>query len=126
MVNTKTNTLNSSLATTHNPISLIITWCHLIVSQETGLIQWFKVDQPDLIMNEKDKENAKLTILDTVEKEFNLDLTIGETSELEQIAHMQYNKQYTQMIMASSTGIIGRLEVAADKLNDDDDEEDQN
>jgi hypothetical protein len=40
--------------------SIIMTHVHLIVSQEEGLIQWFKIDLPEEYASEKENQDRKL------------------------------------------------------------------
>ena len=91
------------------------------------MVQWFKLELPDVVIGEKaDSHERHLTVTDEVEQEWNLGLTIGETGENEFIAHMHYTKSFRQLIMGTHTGLFGRLEVQAEAINyDEEDEEAQ-
>jgi len=42
----------------------------------------------------------------------------------EHIAHMHYTRGFKQLIMGTTTGVFGRLEVEAEAINYDEEEED--
>lgn len=46
---------------------MLITHVHMIISMEEGLIQWFKLEQPEFNLNDKEGADQKLRILDEVE-----------------------------------------------------------
>lgn len=96
---------------------------HMLISLEEGIIQWFKLELPEVVLGEKDNSDRSLKVLEEIEQEFALNMTIGESDEPEYIAHMHYAKSFTQLIMATETGVLGRLEVEAEAINYDEDEE---
>lgn len=122
MVSPKSLKKENELFLANRCACVTFTHVHLIVSQEDGIIQWFKIEPPD-IYNEKEKEDPKLKILDEVEQEFDLGMNIGETGEKEYIAHMHYSKDFGQLIMGTHSGLFGRLEVQAENNLDEEDEE---
>lgn len=110
-VDTKTLKLENQLQVQNKVASIIMTHVHLIVSQEEGLIQWFKIDLPEEYASEKENQDRKLQVLDEIEQEFIFESHIGETGEREFISHMHYSRSFSQLIMGTPTGLIGRLEV---------------
>ena len=50
-------------------------------------------------------------------------MTIGETGETEFIAHMHYSRSFKQLVLGTETGVLGRLEVEAEMINYDEEEE---
>jgi hypothetical protein len=61
----------------------LFTLKHLVVSLADGLVNWYKLELPHVMVNEKDDGSKKLAVLDEVEMDWNLGYTIGETGESE-------------------------------------------
>lgn len=97
----------------------------MIISLEEGLIQWLKLELPEVIIGDKDKGPQIMKVIDDIELEFRLGMVIGETGEFEFIAHMHYSRTFKQLVLGTETGVIGRLEVEAEMINYDEDEDDQ-
>ena len=75
-------------------------------------------------MGEKgENHDRKLTVSQEVEQEWNLGLQIGETGENEFVAHMHYTKSFKTLVMGTHTGLFGRLELEAEQINYEEDEE---
>lgn len=76
------------------PACCTLTHKHMLVSLEEGLIQWLKLELPEAVIGDKDKSSQHIKVLDEVEQEFRLGMTIGETGEYEFIAHMHYSRSF--------------------------------
>ena len=103
--------------------AILLTQKHLIVSQDDGLLQWFKLDLPVILSSDKDNDTKHLTVENVVEMEWNLNRTIGETGDYEVVSHMHYSRDFRQLIIGTSTGMFGRLEIEAEAVNFEEDEE---
>jgi len=123
MVNPKTGVKEHTLALGGRAFCCIFTLKHLIVSMEDGLMNWHKLDVPTFLANEKDDGTKRLTVLDEIGQEWNLGFTIGETGEHEVISHMHYSRSFKELVMGTTTGLFGRLEVEAEQLDEGEDEE---
>lgn len=103
--------------------AILLTQKHMIVSQDDGLIQWFKLDLPVILSTDKDNDTKHLTVENVVEMEWSLNRTIGETGELEIVSHMHYSRNFRQLVLGSSTGLFGRLEIEAEAVNYEEEED---
>ena len=95
----------------------------MIVSLEEGLIQWMKLELPDVIVGDKEGVDQSLKVLDEVEQEYQLSIYVGESEEHDHMTHIHYCKNFKTLIMGTETGVLGRLEVQAEAINYDEEEE---
>jgi len=73
-----------------------------------------------------DKEaNNPLKIIEEIEQEFALNITVGESDIPEYIAQMHYTKSFKALILGTETGVFGRLSVEAEPINEEEEEDDQ-
>lgn len=59
-VDTKTMKQENQLMLTNRPACILLTHVHMIISQEEGLIQWFKIEQPEEYSGDKENQDKKL------------------------------------------------------------------
>lgn len=62
-------------------------------------------------------------MLEEIDQDFSLKLKVGESDVPEFVAHMHYSKNFKTLLMGTETGIFGRLEVEAEAIAEDEEEE---
>jgi hypothetical protein len=90
----------------------------MIVSLEEGLMQWYKIELPEIVINEKDAADQSLKVLEEVEQEWTFNVQIGESNIPDFITHMHYTKSFKHLVMGTETGIFGTLAVEAEMVNE--------
>jgi len=89
---------------------------HLIVSEESGMINWYKIDQP---FDNAKPEDKFITIKDDIDKEYNFKDALS--SDLISPAHfMVYSKSHKNLLLGTKNGVLSLLNVPAEKLSDED------
>lgn len=86
--------LTNSVNLSSKPACCSLTQKHMLISLEEGLIQWLKLELPEVVIGDKAGSAQHIKVLDEVEQEFRLGMTIGETGETEFIAHMHYSRSF--------------------------------
>lgn len=97
----------------------------MLVSLEEGILIWLNLELPEVNLGDKDADQS-LKILEEIDQEFSLNLTVGESDIPEYVSHMHYTKSFKTLIMGTETGVFGRLDVQAEVINYEEDEEEQN
>ena len=94
---------------------------HLIVSEESGMINWYRLEQP--YENAKPEEKF-ITIFDDIDKEYNFMAQAPHDAACP-ANFMHYSKSHMNLLIGSSNGMLTLLNVPAEKLSEDDEEQDK-
>lgn len=98
----------------------------MVISTEDGQIFWHTLELPEMVVGDRDPHESKLKVLDEIDYDFALDIKVGESDMAECISNMHYNKNYKNIVMGTETGVFGYLNVEAEAINyDEEDEENQ-
>lgn len=114
----KTQKVENTVNLSSRCVTAILTQKHMIVSLEEGLMQWLKIELPEIVINEKDAADQSLKVLEEVEQEWTFNVQIGESNIPDFITHMHYTRSYKHLVMGTETGIFGTLAVEAEMVNE--------
>lgn len=134
MVDSKTAREESSLSLPARPMTILLTQRHLIVSQDDGMIQWYRTEMPEINFKQGSDPQAndnKLTVTEDIDQEYHFEpaqlsanaADAVEASPPEPVAYMHYSRNHKKIIMGTQQGLIGLLAVEAEALNEDEEPE---
>lgn len=98
------------------PLSTVMTPNHIIVSEVNGMINWYRVEHP--FENAKPEEKF-ITVFDDVDKEYNFKAQLPEDASCP-ANFMVYTKSHQNLLIGTTNGILGMLNVPAEKISDED------
>ena len=101
------------------PLCSIMTPKHIIVSETSGMINWFRIEHP--FENAKPEEKF-ITIFDDVDKQYNFKNKLAEEAEEAESPanYMMYTKSHQNIMIGSSNGVLSLLNVPSEKISDED------
>ena len=92
---------------------------HIIVSDESGMINWYRIEHP--FENAKPEEKF-ITIFDDIDKQYNFKNKLAEEAEEADTPanFMIYNKSHQSLMIGTHNGILSLLKVPSEKISDED------
>lgn len=117
MINSHQAQEEETLQLSTRPTSLLLTQKHMIIALEDGLIQWHRIERPDLAYGQELTEEHHMKVTEEVDQEYVFDYQEGAPS------FMHYTKNFKKIIMGTEYGLIGVLPVEAEKVDEDEEEE---
>lgn len=131
-VDSRSATEETTLSLQARPLALLLTQKHLIVSLDDGMIQWYRIEMPEINFKKDNDETYKLTITEDIDQEYKFEaaqlsaqIDTEGTNVIEPIAYMHYSRNYKKIIMGTQQGLIGLLAVEAEALNEDEEPEEE-
>lgn len=120
-VTSKNPHIGHSLDLQSQPLSSVMTPKHIIVSEVSGLINWYKIEHP--------YENAKpedkyITIKDEVDQQYNFKAQLPEEAE-SPANFMMYTKSHQNLLIGTQNGVLSLLNVPAEKISEEEEEVDE-
>jgi len=122
-VTSKAPQIEQTLALNGIPMTTIVTQKHMIVATDEGIMQWYKIEPPYDGMGDKDADQMCLKLLDEIDQEYNFSDQLREENKAP-VAFMHYSKSYKRIVIGARNGVLGRLYVEAEVLDEDEDEDD--
>jgi hypothetical protein len=104
------------------PENVLFTPKHMIVSDNAGVISWYKVEPPYENQAGKDVDSF-LTIQDKVDKDYIFKDAIPDPASQAPASFMHYSRSHQFIIVGTRNGILGTLPIPAEKIDEDDEEE---
>jgi WD40 repeat protein len=96
---------------------MLITQKHMIIALEDGLIQWNRLEHPQLDFGTKLTQEHHMRVTEEVDQEYVFDYQEGPP------AYMHYTRSFKKIIIGTEYGLIGVLPVEAEKIDEDEEEE---
>lgn len=104
------------------PEDVLFTPKHIIVSDNSGMINWYKVDPPGEYPSGKDNDQC-LTISDKVDKDYIFRNAFDIPQFYAPASFMRYSRSHNTIIIGTRNGVLGVLPIPSEKIEEDDDEE---
>ena len=100
----------------------------MIVSTDDGLITWYRVEQPLENQDLSVDNTMTMKILDHVDYEWdffhNTSKVTGDSDDVLKFpaAYLKYSRSHQQILLGTQSGLLGKLAVAAEKLEDEEED----
>ena len=94
---------------------------HIIVSETNGMINWYRIEHP--FENAKPEEKY-ITIFDEVDKEYNFKAQLPQDTT-SPANFMTYTKSHQNLMMGTTNGFLAMLNVPAEKISEDEDNDNE-
>jgi len=108
--------IGKTLSLHSTPLASVMTPKHLIVSEENGMINWYRIEHP---FDNAKPEDKFITIMDEVDKEYNFREALPPDSE-SPAHYMIYSKSHAHLLLGTANGVLSLLNVASEKVTDED------
>lgn len=101
----------------------MVTQKHMIVSTDDGLITWYRIEPPYENADGKVDGSLCLKLLPQIAYEYDFQEQIPEESTCPAF-YMKYSKSHKNILIGTQNGILAKLAVEAEQLNEEEEEDD--
>jgi len=111
------------------PLTTLLTQKSIIISTDDGLLTWYRVEQPLENPDNTIEDSMAIHLLDQVDYEYdffeNKAKATGEGEDAARYpaAYIKYSRSYSQILLGTQNGMLGKLAIVAEKQDEEEEEQ---